>query len=193
MQRKIKNMPLNCSKNNSMSNFTPPHVANRGWDLVNRIFLILFIAYCACDVVWHGYQAGVREQEYVAPGILKPYVPNCVYYNRDSLLYYAHLAYTEEEPVALCITGVSSYLLNIFDPAASDSLTAVPLDEADIMLLRSSELGCEAACLFIYYFKQRGIWKHALPDCNYDSLFNQYEVVTSNLDGLTPLKVKTYR
>ena len=85
-------------------------------------------------------------------------------------MHYARLAYLEEEPEALCITATSAYHLTFFDKAAADSLTPVPLDDADVMLLHSARLGFEPAFLVIHYLDQLGLWHHSIPNYNYDSI-----------------------
>ena len=113
-----------------------------------------------------------------------------IFYSHDSLLHYARLAYETEDPEALCITGTSAYHLTLFDKAAADSLTPVSLDEADIMLLRSAELGYEPAFLIIHFLNQLGLWKHSLPDYDYDSLAAPPVDPSDIKDGYFRLEVK---
>ena len=76
---------------------------------------------------------------------------------------YARRAYLDDDPAALYITGTVAYLLAA-DSAARDSLSVVPLDEADIMLLRACELGNEKACTFIHELDKQDRWGHYIPE-----------------------------
>ena len=86
-----------------------------------------------------------------------------IYYNDDSLMEYARRAFIDDDPAALYITGTAAYL-HAADSAARDSLSVVPLDEADIMLLRACELGNEKACTFIHELDKQGKWGHYIPE-----------------------------
>ena len=76
---------------------------------------------------------------------------------------YARRAYIDDDPAALYITGTAAYL-HAADSAARDSLSVVPLDEADIMLLRACELWNEKACTFIHELDKQGKWEHSIPE-----------------------------
>ena len=76
---------------------------------------------------------------------------------------YARRAYIDDDPAALYITGTAAYL-HAADSAARDSLSVVPLDEADIMLLRACEMGYEEACAFIHELDKQGKWGHYIPE-----------------------------
>ena len=91
-------------------------------------------------------------------------VSSAVFYNPDSLLYYAERAYMDEDPRALFVTGAAAYL-KWQDPAAFPaSCTTVSRDEADIMLLRAAELGNPDARQLILCLHKNGVWKHSLPE-----------------------------
>ena len=91
------------------------------------------------------------------------YVSKELYYNRDSLLYYAKLAYLEDDPKGLFVTAVASYLKSS-DPDFPEYCTTVPRDEADIMLLHAAELGYEDAIRAIRCLDKNNCWHHSLPD-----------------------------
>lgn len=122
-------------------------------------------------MVWHGYRHGLHyvHTDYV------PAIDNAIFHNRDSLLLYAEYAYKYEDPGCLCMTAVASYMVHYYDKAAKDSLPYVSLEEADIMLLRSAELGCEEAYYMIHYFDQSKIWHSHVPEYNYDSLHQAFK------------------
>ena len=86
-----------------------------------------------------------------------------IYYNDDSLMEYARRAYLDDDPAALFITGAASYL-HAADSAARDSLSVVPLDEADIMLQHACEMGYEEACTFIHELDKQDKWEHYIPE-----------------------------
>ena len=81
-----------------------------------------------------------------------------VVYNPDSLLHYARLAYLEDDPQGLFITGAAAYL-RAQDPDFPDSCTTVPLWEASIMLKHAADLGHSDADRLIRCLQQSGCWE----------------------------------
>ena len=157
----------------------------------NKSKVIALIATLAISLIIIELMGGGRARKERADLVRVDYIPSLrtnLFYDRDSLLFCSRLAYLDDDPVALCVVGTSSYHLNYFDKAAGDSLSAVPLDEADIMLLRSAEKGYAHAYLNIHYFDQLGLWTRTVPDCNYDSLVALYKHPCR--DGFFPLVVK---
>jgi len=102
-------------------------------------------------------------------------------------MFFARRAYLEEDPAALAVMGTSSFHLHYFDKAALDSLPAVPLEEAEIMLLRAAELKYEPAFLVIHFLDQMDLWKCSVPEYNYDSLATIHRPVE---EGDFKLRVK---
>ena len=93
-------------------------------------------------------------------------IPASIFHNPDSLSYYAALAYKDEDPRGLFVTGAAAYL-KWQDPASFPaSCTTVSRDEADIMLLRAAELGSEDARQLILCLHKNGAWHHSLPTLN---------------------------
>ena len=90
-------------------------------------------------------------------------IPLSLFCNGDSLLKYAELAYLHDDPKGLFVTGAAAYIRE--DGHMPDSCTTVPLDEADIMLLRAAELGNEDALTLIRCLAAHGQWKHSIPEC----------------------------
>ena len=88
-------------------------------------------------------------------------VSKALFHNPDSLAYYAALAYKDEDPKALYVMGAAARLAQ--QPDWPDSLTTVSVEEGDIMLLRSAELGYPKAIQLIYCFHKHGQWDHSLP------------------------------
>ena len=78
-------------------------------------------------------------------------------------MYYAQRAYLDDDADALCVTAAAAYLHHC-DSAARDSLSVVSLEEADIMLIRSCQLGCPEAFRFIRFLDQMQLWHHAIPE-----------------------------
>ena len=76
---------------------------------------------------------------------------------------YARRAYLDDDPAALYITGTAAYV-HAADSAARDSLSVVPLDEADIMLQHACEMGYEEACTFIHELDKQDKWEHYIPE-----------------------------
>ncbi|MBR0195079.1 MAG: hypothetical protein IJQ32_02395 [Paludibacteraceae bacterium] len=119
--------------------------------------MCLLVLLFAGLVVFTGYKKGVRPSE---PQPVQ--IRRSLFYNGDSLSYYAALAYKDEDPTALYITAVASYL-SVQDPNFPDSIHTVPVDEAEIMLLRAAELGQPDAISLIHCLDASGCWNHSVP------------------------------
>ena len=116
------------------------------------IFLLLFLL-PAC---------GRKQAE--TPGAPQPVeISRDLFYSADSLALYARLAYLNDDPKALFVTGLAAHLKHD-DPSFPDSLSTVPLDEADIMLLRAAEKGNADAITYIKCCEFHGTWSHFVPD-----------------------------
>ena len=85
-------------------------------------------------------------------------VRKSLFHNPDSLLYYAALAYKDDDPDGLYVTGAAAYL-RAQDPAFPDSCTTVPLSEASIMLKRAAELGQPDAQTLIHCLQESNCWE----------------------------------
>ena len=89
-------------------------------------------------------------------------VSEALFHNRDSINYYAKQAYLHEDPKGLFVMGVAARLRE--EGTLPDYITTVPLDEADIMLLRSAELGYPDAIKTIKCLAAHGRWNHSIPE-----------------------------
>ena len=85
-----------------------------------------------------------------------------LFWNADSLRYYAKKAYLEEDARALFVTGAAAYMQRYSE--LPDSMPTVSLDEASIMLLRAAELGNEDAYNLIHCLSDQGLWSHSVPE-----------------------------
>jgi len=83
-------------------------------------------------------------------------------YNGDSLAYFAERAYLHDDPDALFITGLASFI-SVQDPDFPDSIYTVPIDEAEIMLLHAAELHQPDALQYIQCLDKQGHWHRSLP------------------------------
>lgn len=128
---------------------------------MKRIYYIVLLFTCTLTACTCGSSSASKGDAPVPDTI--PYFAKSLYYCNDSLLFYARRAYLEDDMDALCITGAAAYF-HLGDTAALDTLSVVPLDEADIMLLRACELGSDDARRFIRYLSQVGLWDHSIPE-----------------------------
>ena len=90
-------------------------------------------------------------------------VRRSLFYNHDSLLYYADLAYRQEDPQGLYVTAVAS-ILSGQDHEFPKDIYTVPIDEAEIMLLRAAQLGHSDAKQLIRCLNEQGYWHHSIPE-----------------------------
>ena len=122
-----------------------------------RYFLLntctLFLSACTSD---KASKATTSEVEPVD-------VSKALFHNPDSLNFYAAIAYKDDDPKGLFVTGAAAYL-RAQDPNFPDSCTTVSLDEADIMLLHAAELGNSDALKLIRCLDAHGQWKHSIPE-----------------------------
>jgi hypothetical protein len=86
-----------------------------------------------------------------------------IFYNYDSLMWYMERAYKDDDAKALFVTGAAAHLRHQGDMPDS-SLYTVPLDEADIMLLRSAQLNYQPAIDYIHCLYEHNEWSHSLPE-----------------------------
>jgi len=125
--------------------------------MIKRYFLLitctLLVSACTSD---KASKATTSEVEPVD-------VSKALFHNPDSLSYYAALAYKDDDPKGLFVTGAAAYL-RAQDPNFPDSCTTVSLDEADIMLLHASELGNADAIKLIRCLNAHGQWHHSIPE-----------------------------
>ena len=121
------------------------------------IFSLLFtctLAACTCD---NNNKVSTED----APRPVE--ISKSLFYNGDSLRHYAALAYKDDDPKGLYVTAAAS-ILSGQDPAFPDSIYTVPIDEAEIMLLRSAELGYEDALTLIHCMAAQGCWHRSIPE-----------------------------
>lgn len=90
-------------------------------------------------------------------------VRRTLFYNGDSLLHYARLAYQDEDPEGLYVTGAAAFLRREVSDFP-DSCTTVSLDEAAVMLQRAAQLGHADANQLIHCLNANGVWKHSVPE-----------------------------
>ena len=136
-----------------MFNFTPPSSKNVAYGILGLLI--------ACAIVWLGYR-DTRHNSIVWV-VDRPVLYAPIFYSADSLNRYIEIAFHEDDPEALCIAGTSAYHLRYFDQAALDTLPAVPLEDADMMLLRSAWMGYKPAFTVINYLNTLGLWSHSIP------------------------------
>ena len=160
-----------------MFNFTPPRC--RFWHRIVLLVVTCTLLLTACT--WRKRSNNLVWVDNI------PALDSSVFYSREALMFFARRAYLEEDPAALAVMGTSSFHLHYFDKAALDSLPAVPLEEAEIMLLHSAELGYDPAFLVIHFLDQMDLWKCSVPEYNYDSLATIHRPVE---EGDFKLRVK---
>ena len=165
-----------------MFNFTPPiwkNVANDGIGCSNkscnvsggahfcarRLFLFLIVLILVVAFV-SGFRAGRRaahEGQVWVDNIPTLYMP--IFYNASALDYYIERAYNDSTNYeAMTIAATAAYNLRLFDKRAFDTLPAIPLDDADMMLLCAAWHDHAPAHLIIHFLDQMDIWAHSLPD-----------------------------
>ena len=114
----------------------------------------------ACAVVYAGYKTGVKNS---TPEDNVVEVPASIFYNADSLSEYTRRAYlVEDDTLALFVTAAAYYLRCQGD--LPDTLTTVSRDDAEIMLLRSAQLGYQPAIQLIHCLHNNGCWNHSIPE-----------------------------
>ncbi len=123
--------------------------------------IIALWALIALLTIGLGYKAGVKNSVPDEPRPVE--IRLSLYHNPDSLAYYAALAYKDEDPKGLYVTGVASYLA-LFDEWP-DSLTTVSYeDEGWLMIWRAAQLNYPDAVQLIHCMSASGIWNHSIPE-----------------------------
>ena len=124
-------------------------------------YLCAFFVLLAAAVVWLGFRDNRHNRLVWCDHIPQLYAP--LFDNEDSLLRYIDIAFHEDDPEALTIAGTAAYNLRLFDKAALDSLPAIELEDADMMLLSAASMGYAPAFTVIHYLDQLHLWHHSLP------------------------------
>ena len=126
--------------------------------------LYLFLFLVAALVFFAGYSKGQQQSEPQSrPEDGEPvYISASLFHNRDSILYYTEKAYLEDDPKGLFVVGVAARLR--LDGSLPEDIPTVPLDEADIMLLHSADLGYPDAIQAIHCLAKHGCWNHSMPE-----------------------------
>ena len=86
-----------------------------------------------------------------------------LFYNPDSLRYYSALAYKDDDPKGLFVTGMTYYLRQD-DPDFLPGYPTPSKEEADIMLLHAADLGYSEAIQFIHCLWNNNQWDKLLPE-----------------------------
>ena len=85
-----------------------------------------------------------------------------LFYNPDSMAYYAAVAEVEDDPRALFIAGMAAHLA-LADPDYPKDIPTVPFPDADYYLLLAAELGNADAITYIRCLDAHGCWHHFVP------------------------------
>ena len=144
-------------------NFSVPLQPQIMFYSMRRLFLYLFLALFAGFIVWCGYHD--KSHNSITWTKNRPYLYTSIFYNADSLYYYIDIAFHEDDVYALTVAGTAAYNVRVFDPASRDSLPAVELEDADMMLWRAADLHYAPAVAVIRYLAQLGLWHHTIPWC----------------------------
>ena len=126
------------------------------------VFFVLLIFVTALFSACSKNDKSEKSRVLEAPKSEAVEVSRDLFFNADSLLYYAELAYLHEDPQGLYVTGAACYMK--LDGLLPDSLTTVRRDEADIMLLRAAQLGHADALQLIRCLDGQGMWRHSIPE-----------------------------
>lgn len=131
---------------------------------MKKTLVFIGIVFASLVVVW-GYKDGATSKELVSkPVDGEPVlISKKLFYNPDSLSYYAALAYKDDDPKGLFVTG-ATYYLRQEDPEFLPGYPTPDKEEADIMLLHSADLGYPDAIQFIHCMAEHGCWNHSMPE-----------------------------
>ena len=149
-----------------MSNFTPPSGKNVLKSV--SLFLLLLIFFGA---YMRGYQAGMCSSDFgnntcgAACGTAEPRpveLTRSLFYNPDSMAYYAAVAEVKDDPRALFIAGMAAHLA-LADPDYPKDIPTVPFPDADYYLLLAAELGNADAITYIRCLDAHGCWHYFIP------------------------------
>lgn len=84
-------------------------------------------------------------------------VPASIFHNRDSVNYYAELAYKQDDPKGQFVVGACYYLREQGD--LPDDIYVVSHNEADSMLIFSADQGYEPAINLIHCLHENDAWR----------------------------------
>ena len=113
--------------------------------------LIIGAALCACH---RAPKAAQKEVQDDAPVV----VSSSIFWNRDSLNYYAAIAYKDDDPKGQFVTGAAYYLQREGD--MPKEYYTVSREEADDFLMLSAGQGYQPAKDLIRCLQQHNQWNH---------------------------------
>ena len=147
---------------NRMFKITPPTRENVSY---RNFLLYALLVLCAGLIIWLGYRQGAQTAVPESrPEDGQPVnISKALFFNHDSLTYYAALAYKDDDPKGLFVLGMT-YYLRVNDPDFLPDFPNPDKDEADIMLLHAADLGYPDAIQFIHCMHNNGCWNHSLPE-----------------------------
>ncbi|MCR5533109.1 MAG: hypothetical protein K6F10_04435 [Paludibacteraceae bacterium] len=131
---------------------------------MKKTLVFIGIVFAALVVVW-GYKDEAKSKEAVSrPEDGEPvFISKKLFFNPDSLNYYAAIAYKDDDPKGLFVTGMTYYLKESY----SEFIPGYPTpnkEDADIMILHSADLGYPDAIQFIHCMAKNGCWDYCMPE-----------------------------
>ena len=132
---------------------------------LNR-YIVICVLFLGTVAFVSGFRAGRKAAhagQVWVDNIPTLYMP--IFYNASALDYYIECAYNDSTNYeAMTIAGTAAYNLRLFDKRAFDTLPAIPLDDADMMLLCAAWHDYAPAHLIIHFLDQLDLWSHSIPD-----------------------------
>ena len=121
------------------------------------ILLVLCVCLYACSSKPQSEEQSVPQALQVV-GEEPVRIPASIFFNRDSVMYYAELGYEHDDPYGLFVIGACYYLRT--QGELPDYISTVSHEEADKALMASAMFGCPEAIDLIQCLKANGGWKH---------------------------------
>lgn len=133
---------------------------------MKKTLSLLISCVVAAAIVGAGVRAGMNpgndaqaccdENSKFAPEAVE--VPMSIFYNRDSIDFYARKAFLEEDAKGLFVMGAATYLQRQGD--MPKSIATMPLEDADDMLMLSAGKHYQPAIDLINCLRKHGQWRH---------------------------------
>ena len=122
---------------------------------MNKYFYLLAIT---CTLLVSAFTCGYKKANkvvYAEPDAVD--IPASLFFNRDSVLYYAERAYRLDDPKGQFVVGACYYLRAQGD--LPDYIYAVSHDEADSMLIFSAAQNYQPAINLIHCLHNHDCWR----------------------------------
>ncbi len=139
---------------------TPRNIVRTGGGISHTYLrTILALIICAICCVGCSKSQPAESDEALIEETPKVEIRKSLFFNRDSVLYYAERAYKYDDPQGCFVVG-ACYYLREQDPEFPETIYVVSHEDADTFLMISAAQNYQPAIDLIHCLHDNGCWRH---------------------------------